>query len=81
MQTQPGVHLQWSPPTAYGVPSGAVQAGQTGNGEPLYVGRIQHGGSFVVGKVQPSHNCLYIPFGGQEIRYHHGYEVLCQRPW
>lgn len=77
MQTHAGVHLQWSPSTGYGVPHGAVKAGQTATGEALYVGRIQHAGSFVVGKVQPSHNALYIPFGGQEIAYHHGYEVLC----
>lgn len=81
MQTHHGVHLQWSPASGYGVPAGAIQAGAIACGEPLYVGRVQHAGAMVVGKVQPSHNALYISHGGQEIPYHHGYEVLCHRPW
>ena len=81
MQAHAGVILQWSPSSGYGVPPGAIQAGATSTGEALFVGRVQHGGSFAVGKVQPSHNALYIPFARSEFAYHHGYEVLCHRPW
>ena len=48
----------------------------TQEGEKLFIGRHEHDGSFVVGKVQPSHGCLYISFGGDEIPYQ-DYEVLC----
>jgi hypothetical protein len=33
------------------VPADAVVAGHTGDGEPLYVGRVLHNGSQTVGKV------------------------------
>ncbi|XP_026318572.1 uncharacterized protein LOC113229255 [Hyposmocoma kahamanoa] len=58
------------------IPPNAVAAGNTSNGEPLYIGRAKHQGSLTPGKVHPSHKCLYISYGGQEIP-HHSYEVLC----
>ncbi|XP_071565120.1 uncharacterized protein [Temnothorax nylanderi] len=57
------------------VPADAVIAGQTADGEPLYVGRVLHSGSQTLGKVQPSHGCLYIPFDGEELSFK-DYEVL-----
>ncbi|XP_001603900.1 natterin-3 isoform X2 [Nasonia vitripennis] len=57
------------------VPADAVVAGQTADGEPLYVGRVLHNGSQTVGKVQQSHGCLYIPFDGEELSFK-DYEVL-----
>ncbi|EZA57286.1 hypothetical protein DMN91_003147 [Ooceraea biroi] len=57
------------------VPEDAVIAGQTADGEPLYVGRVLHSGSQTIGKVQPSHGCLYIPFDGEELSFK-DYEVL-----
>jgi len=57
------------------VPPNAVRSGSTRNGEPLYVGRGHHANSLCVGKIHPSHGCLYIPYGGQEVRVN-TYEVL-----
>ncbi|XP_036147284.1 uncharacterized protein LOC105833177 [Monomorium pharaonis] len=57
------------------VPEDAIIAGQTGDGEPLYVGRVLHSGSQTIGKIQPSHGCLYIPFDGEELSFK-DYEVL-----
>lgn len=57
------------------VPADAVVAGQTADGEPLYVGRVLHSGSQTVGKVHPGHGCLYIPFDGEELSFT-DYEVL-----
>uniref|UniRef100_A0A1I8M5Y8 Uncharacterized protein n=1 Tax=Musca domestica TaxID=7370 RepID=A0A1I8M5Y8_MUSDO len=54
---------------------GAVPAGITCDGETLYVGRAEHAGSLSVGKVHPSHGCIYIPFGGEEASIE-SYEVL-----
>ncbi|XP_065216224.1 natterin-4-like isoform X2 [Planococcus citri] len=59
------------------VPHNAIVAGTTREGEKLYIGRIMHEGSLTPGKIHPSHGCLYIPFGGQEVR-HHEYEVAVQ---
>jgi len=59
------------------IPHNAIPAGKTRNGEILYVGRVHHAGSVTIGKVHPSHRCIYIPFGGAEIRYDHG-EILVQ---
>jgi len=59
------------------IPPNAVTAGQSEDGEPLYIGRVVHDGSLTVGKVQPSHGVLYIPYGGQEMSFQ-DYEILVQ---
>ncbi|KAJ8719033.1 hypothetical protein PYW07_016589 [Mythimna separata] len=59
------------------VPVGAIAAGNTHSGEPLYIGRVRHMQSLTPGKVHPSHGCCYISFGGNEIS-HKTYEVLCR---
>jgi hypothetical protein len=33
------------------IPEGAVEGGRTCDGDPLYIGRVQHKGSHTVGKV------------------------------
>lgn len=57
------------------VPEGAIEIGRTADGETLYAGRCLHSGTQTPGKVQPSHECLYIPFNGEEISFS-DYEVL-----
>lgn len=59
------------------VPIGAVQAGHTDSGEPLYVGRSCYQGSITVGKVHPSLGSLYIPFGGKEVSLQE-YDILVE---
>lgn len=49
------------------VPPNAFPAGNTEDGETLYIGRATHEGSLTIGKVQPSHNVCYIPFDGVEV--------------
>ncbi|GLG97807.1 uncharacterized protein GBIM_04492 [Gryllus bimaculatus] len=58
----------------YEVPPEAVPGGF--DGEQLYVGRAQHEGALIPGKVVPSHGVCYVAWGGAE----HGkeeYQVLC----
>uniref|UniRef100_A0A182FHR1 Uncharacterized protein n=1 Tax=Anopheles albimanus TaxID=7167 RepID=A0A182FHR1_ANOAL len=59
------VHKQlvWDVASSGQVPLGAIIGGHTADGEPLYIGRTYHEGSHTVGKVQCSHNCIYIPYG------------------
>lgn len=66
---------RWTPCTGGNIPANAISAGRSENGEPLYVGRVNHQGSQTVGKVQRSHNCCYIPYGGQEMSFQQ-YEIL-----
>uniref|UniRef100_A0A034VS42 Natterin-1 n=1 Tax=Bactrocera dorsalis TaxID=27457 RepID=A0A034VS42_BACDO len=63
--------------TSYGgsVPRNAVSGGITRHGERLYIGRVAYRNSLTIGKIHPSHGCLYIPFGGKELNFH-SYEVL-----
>lgn len=65
----------WVPSSGGNIPPGAVPAGQSEDGEPLYVGRVLHEGALTVGKVQASHGVLYIPYGGQEQSFQ-DYEIL-----
>jgi len=70
-----GYGYGWVPDANGRVPPGAVICGRTSDGEPLYIGRGHYAGSMTPGKIHPSHGCLYIPFGGQEVRLN-DYEVL-----
>jgi len=73
-----GHELAWINASGSDIPTGAVQGGVTADGEPLFIGRHEHEGSWVIGKVHPSHGSLYIPFGGEEHAYSE-YEILCVR--
>lgn len=66
----------WFPSSNGEVPPGAVKGGSTAADEPLFIGRAQHEGATVVGKIHPDHKVLYIPFGGEEESYEE-YETLC----
>lgn len=70
--------LVWDSATGGNIPPDAVVGGNTADGEPLYVGRAFHEGSQTIGKVQRSHGCVYLPYGGAEVAVQ-TYEVLCER--
>ena len=36
-------------------------------------------GVMTPGKIHPSHDCLYVSFGGYEYSYKHNYEILVSR--
>jgi Protein of unknown function (DUF3421) len=57
------------------VPQNALQAGHSEQGETLFIGRVFHNGSMIVGKVQPSHRGCYIPVDDKEL-HSRVYEVL-----
>ncbi|XP_066900742.1 uncharacterized protein [Halyomorpha halys] len=71
-------HIAWKP-TGFGyIPGQAIQIGKTSSGEPLYVGRTIVNGFMTPGKIHPTHECLYVPFGGEEKSFQE-YEVLILR--
>lgn len=68
--------IRWQETGDGNIPQNAIVAGNTANGEPLYVGRAREQGSLTPGKVHPSHKVLYISFAGKEVP-HKVYEILC----
>uniref|UniRef100_A0A1L8DYN2 Putative farnesoic acid 0-methyl transferase n=2 Tax=Nyssomyia neivai TaxID=330878 RepID=A0A1L8DYN2_9DIPT len=67
----------WIPVSGDAIPPNALPGGETEEGEPLFIGRANHEGTITVGKVQPSHGCVYIPYGGEELKYDQ-YEIFVQ---
>ncbi|CAG9132283.1 unnamed protein product [Plutella xylostella] len=65
----------WVPTSGSSIPPGAFPAGESEDGEPLFIGRVSHEGSMTTGKVQQSHGVCYISFAGQELGFPE-YEVL-----
>lgn len=65
----------WVPTSGGNVPPQAMPAGESEDGEPLFVGRVNHNGTVTPGKVHPSHGFCYIPYGGQEMAFA-DYEIL-----
>lgn len=70
-----GFGFQWVRSGDGHIPPNAVVGGRQSNGETLYVGRAEIGGSLAIGKIHPSHRCIYVPFDGSEHNIHQ-YEVL-----
>jgi len=73
-----GGNTSWVPSSYGNIPPNAVKGGHTASGEPLYVGRGHWQGSLTVGKVHPSHQALYIPYGGSEVPIKGNYEILIE---
>lgn len=67
--------MSWLAINGENIPPTAIPAGEAENGEPLFVGRVDHEGTITIGKVQPSHNVLYIPYGGVEVPFN-DFEIL-----
>lgn len=65
----------WVPGTKGKTPGHAFCVGKTIEGEELYVGRAPWDGSLTPGRIHPSHECLYIAYGGSEVKLR-DYEVL-----
>ncbi|KAL0279187.1 UNVERIFIED_CONTAM: hypothetical protein PYX00_000797 [Menopon gallinae] len=64
-----GCQGEWVAASEGHIPEGALEAGKTEDGEVLYIGRVNDGERFGLGKVQASHKVCYIPYGGQELAY------------
>ncbi|KAK0072402.1 hypothetical protein PV325_011412, partial [Microctonus aethiopoides] len=64
-----GCTPRWVATSGENVPPNAIPAGETEDGEPLFVGRVAHEGTKTIGKVQASHGVCYIPFGGAEMSF------------
>ena len=54
----------------------AIPGGISSSGEVLYIGRVNHEGKLICGKIHPSYQCLFVPDGGKEHCYQYGYEIL-----
>lgn len=70
-----GSDVKWKKERNGKIPKDSYPGGRTSSGEVLYIGRAEHNRSQTIGKVHPSHGCLYIPYGGKEIPFK-DYEVL-----
>merc|ERR1712048_665436 len=72
--------IHWIRSESGRIPPLAVQGGYTSCGEPLYIGKILlSSGVICCGKVHPSHGALYIPYGGKELAFKTGYDILVSR--
>lgn len=61
--------VSWVPSNGGEIPENAIPGGTALDGETLYVGRTQHEDTLTVGKFHPSHETLYISYGGAEIGF------------
>ncbi|XP_055635916.1 uncharacterized protein LOC129775324 [Toxorhynchites rutilus septentrionalis] len=57
----------------------ASSAGISENGEPLFIGVVEHEGALVCGKVQRSHGVCYIGSSDKELTFHE-YQVFVANP-
>ena len=61
------MHLEWVQKKNGNVPDKAVVGGRDSGGEHYYIGKHSHKGDTLPGKIQKSHECLYVAYGGKEI--------------
>lgn len=72
-----GYGVSWKKDRNGNVPLEAIPGGYTKTGEILYIGRANHAGSLIVGRIHPSHCCLYLCDSWKEHSYKE-YEVLVE---
>ncbi|KAJ3658320.1 hypothetical protein Zmor_010065 [Zophobas morio] len=60
-------HFQWLPSHDGKVLPGAIQGGYNKDGIPLYIGRVCHEGSWIVGTIHPKYGVCYYPYQGKEL--------------
>ncbi|CAL8071725.1 unnamed protein product [Calicophoron daubneyi] len=72
----PNRSYQWLDGEKGKIPPGAVVGGKTSKGETLYVARGRVNNEPCLGKVHPSHQCAYYPWGHKEHK-REKYSVLC----
>lgn len=70
-----GEGLSWIPFTGT-VPVNAVPSGRNSKNRELFIGRATHERSLTIGRLDPSHGCLYIPYNGEEHIYYKNIEIL-----
>lgn len=70
-----GCNPTWVQTSGNLIPPNAIAGGETEDGEPLYVGRVNHEGTLTIGKVQASHSVCYIPYNGSEVAFP-DYEIM-----
>lgn len=72
-----GSNSKWVSASSGNVPANALPGGYTKQGEVLYIGRANHLGGLIVGRIQKSHRCVYVGHGGREYSLS-DYEVLIE---
>ena len=72
------VQYEWKTSSNGEIPQGAIKGGYTMNGELLYIGRALHEGVLLCGKIQPSHEAIYVSYRNKEHKYS-SYEILIAR--
>lgn len=68
--------LKWVATHGNNIPTGALQAGGDFK-SPLFIARALFQGGICCGKFEPSHSCIYIPWGDKENCVKDNFEVLC----
>ncbi|KAJ3239121.1 hypothetical protein HDU81_006452 [Chytriomyces hyalinus] len=76
----PQVAVFWRQGSAHAFPDNAIPIGTDKDGGALFAARIQMEGSLQVGKARSTGGC-FIGYGGKEVHFEHGFEVLCGDPF
>ncbi|CAG9581150.1 unnamed protein product [Danaus chrysippus] len=71
----------WVPYKGPKIPLKSFPGGKTESHEVLFIGRITYQEETTPGKVQVSHNVLYIPLEGKEVAFKDNFEILCIMSW
>ena len=69
------VQHEWKTSSNGEILQAAIKGGYTMNGELLYIGRALHEGALLCGKIQPSHEAIYVSYRNKEHKYS-SYEIL-----
>ncbi|KAJ3658318.1 hypothetical protein Zmor_010063 [Zophobas morio] len=70
--------VKWVPSQNGIVLPGAVQAGHNMNDIPLYIGRVFHEESWIVGAINPKYEVCYYPYQGKELSAKKYEALVCE---
>ncbi|XP_063705489.1 uncharacterized protein LOC134834671 [Culicoides brevitarsis] len=72
-------NLDWVPAGQGKVVEKALPGGRCNYNEELFIGKVEREGKKFVGKIHPSHGCLYIPYLTAELRVPDNYLMLTDK--
>lgn len=61
------------------IPIGSVSGGECDTDEDIFIGRVKHEGSLIIGRISPSEGACHIPYNGQQIAYKDNFEIFTMK--
>lgn len=61
------------------IPIGSVSGGECDQDEDIFIGRVNHENSLIIGRISPSEGACHIPYDGQQLAFEDDFEIYTMK--